>query len=50
MKDKDPYTFKSDVYAYGIVLFELVSSQLPYKIRERDQVRMIMMIVIISNG
>lgn len=38
MKDKDPYTFKSDVYAYGIVLFELVSSQLPYKIRERDQI------------
>ncbi|ESN95564.1 hypothetical protein HELRODRAFT_86641, partial [Helobdella robusta] len=38
MKNSDPYTFKSDVYAYGIVLYELVSGQLPYKIRERDQI------------
>ena len=27
----NPYTFKSDVYAFGIVMYELFAGQLPYK-------------------
>lgn len=39
MQDSNPYTFQSDVYAFGIVLFELLSGQLPYSsINNRDQV------------
>ena len=39
MMDRNPYTFQSDVYAYGIVLFELGSNQLPYKNKNnRDQI------------
>ena len=39
MKDKNPYTPKSDIYAFGIVLFELVTGQLPYSnINNKDQV------------
>jgi len=39
MKDKNPYTPKSDIYAFGIVLFELVTGQLPYgNINNKDQV------------
>ena len=30
MKDSNPYTFKSDIYAFGIVMYELISSSLPY--------------------
>lgn len=40
MEDPNPYTFQSDVYAFGVVLYELVSGQLPYKdYSNRDQVR-----------
>ncbi|XP_021962645.1 raf homolog serine/threonine-protein kinase Raf isoform X2 [Folsomia candida] len=39
MQDSNPYTFQSDVYAFGIVLFELLSGQLPYSsINNRDQI------------
>ena len=39
MQDSDPYTFKSDVYAFGVVLYELICQELPYPdIKERHQV------------
>lgn len=39
MKDSHPYSNKSDVYAYGIVLYELTSRTLPYSnIGNKDQV------------
>ena len=39
MQDPNPYTFKSDVYAFGVVLYELICQELPYPaIKERDQV------------
>ncbi|GAB1598249.1 serine/threonine-protein kinase A-Raf-like isoform X4 [Argonauta hians] len=39
MKDDNPYTFQSDVYAYGIVCFELMTSSLPYShINNKDQI------------
>ncbi|XP_041347487.1 serine/threonine-protein kinase A-Raf-like isoform X2 [Gigantopelta aegis] len=39
MKDPNPYTFQSDVYAFGIVLYELVTQELPYKhINNKDQI------------
>uniref|UniRef100_A0A3B3E1I3 non-specific serine/threonine protein kinase n=1 Tax=Oryzias melastigma TaxID=30732 RepID=A0A3B3E1I3_ORYME len=35
----NPYTFQSDVYGYGVVLFELMSGTLPYaNINNRDQI------------
>uniref|UniRef100_A0A1A8H201 non-specific serine/threonine protein kinase n=1 Tax=Nothobranchius korthausae TaxID=1143690 RepID=A0A1A8H201_9TELE len=35
----NPYTFQSDVYGYGVVLFELMSGFLPYSnINNRDQI------------
>lgn len=39
MNEKNPFTFQSDVYAYGIVLYELGSKQLPYNhISNRDMI------------
>lgn len=35
---KDPYTLQSDVYAFGVVLFELGTGELPYPGRTRDQI------------
>ncbi|KAG7276626.1 hypothetical protein CRUP_025850 [Coryphaenoides rupestris] len=40
LQDKNPYSFQSDVYAFGIVLYEVMSGVLPYSnINNRDQVR-----------
>lgn len=39
MQDENPYTYQSDVYAFGIVLYELFSGCLPYShINNKDQV------------
>ena len=39
MKDDNPYTFQADVYAFGIVVYELITGQLPYyHINNKDQV------------
>uniref|UniRef100_A0A8C3PBW7 non-specific serine/threonine protein kinase n=1 Tax=Chrysemys picta bellii TaxID=8478 RepID=A0A8C3PBW7_CHRPI len=39
MQDSSPYSFQSDVYAYGVVLFELTTNSLPYgHVRSRDQI------------
>ncbi len=39
MKDDNPYSFQSDVYAFGVVLYELFSGQLPYShISNKDQI------------
>ena len=39
MREKVPYTYRSDVYAFGMVLYELISGTLPYShINSKDQV------------
>ncbi|XP_058838071.1 raf homolog serine/threonine-protein kinase Raf-like [Topomyia yanbarensis] len=39
MKDQNPYSFQSDVYAFGIVLYEMLTEQLPYNhINNKDQI------------
>ncbi|KAH7705262.1 RAF protein, partial [Aphelenchoides avenae] len=37
-KKKTPYTFASDVYAFGICVFELITSRLPYRGYEDSQI------------
>ncbi|XP_040294498.1 serine/threonine-protein kinase A-Raf-like [Bufo bufo] len=39
MQKNSPYSFQSDVYAYGVVLYELMAGLLPYAdISNRDQI------------
>ena len=39
MQSASPYSYQSDVYAFGICLFELLSGQLPYAhINNKDQI------------
>ena len=37
-KVTDPYTQKSDVYSYSVVLYELFSGQLPYQHKEQNMI------------
>ncbi|CAH1997403.1 unnamed protein product [Acanthoscelides obtectus] len=39
MQEDNPYSFQSDVYAFGIVMFEMLAGQLPYShINNKDQI------------
>nr|XP_011455725.1 serine/threonine-protein kinase A-Raf [Crassostrea gigas] len=39
MKEANPYTNQSDVYAFGIVLYELMTQSLPFSnISNKDQI------------
>ncbi|CAG9823320.1 unnamed protein product [Phaedon cochleariae] len=39
MQEDQPYSFQSDVYAFGIVLFEMLAGQLPYsQVNNKDQI------------
>lgn len=35
---EDPYSQKSDIYSFGVVLYELVTCRLPYAQKEQDMV------------
>ena len=49
MLDPNPYSFASDGYAFGIVLYELVSGTLPYNnIGNKDQVCMLAVTTAVS--
>ena len=46
MQDPNPYSFRSDIYAYGIVLYELQSSYLPYAhVGNKDQVHVLLSVI-----
>lgn len=48
MQDPTPYSTKSDVYAFGIVIYELVTQTLPYQhIKNRDQAQGLWHIVLV---
>lgn len=39
MQEDNPYSFQSDVYAFGIVAYELLAGQLPYShVNNKDQI------------
>lgn len=39
MQEENPYSYQSDVYAFGVVLFELLAGQLPYSnINNKDHI------------
>lgn len=39
MQMENPYSFQSDVYAFGIVMFEMLAGQLPYShLNNKDQI------------
>nr|ALE20555.1 Raf [Leptinotarsa decemlineata] len=39
MQEDNPYSFQSDVYAFGIVVFEMLAGQLPYAhVNNKDQI------------
>lgn len=39
MRESNPYSFQSDVYAFGIVMYELLTLQLPYNhVNNKDEI------------
>lgn len=39
MREANPYSFQSDVYAFGIVMYEILALQLPYNhINNKDEI------------